>query len=105
MWEYFYSAGVAGILRECIFFAGIPSRPALKIFNPTPSRSRGILAGSTGLPFGALEEMLREPPLGLKRRTFLPFLEAEEAVRTKYNSSFPYSYVNDMDFVLKVLVK
>jgi hypothetical protein len=22
--------------------------------------------------------MLREPPLGLKRRTFLPFLEAEE---------------------------
>jgi hypothetical protein len=42
MWEYFYSAGVAGILRE--------SRPALKIFNPTPSRSRGIPAGPTGLP-------------------------------------------------------
>ncbi len=50
MWEYFYSAGVAGILRECIFFAGIPSHPALKIFNPTPSRSRGIPAGPTGLP-------------------------------------------------------
>jgi hypothetical protein len=28
--------------------------------------------------------MLREPLLGLKRRIFLPFLEAEEAVRTKY---------------------
>ncbi len=41
-WEsIFCSAGVAAILRECIFFAGIPSRPALKIFNPTPSRSRG----------------------------------------------------------------
>ncbi len=26
------------------------SRPALKIFNPTPSRSRGIPAGPTGLP-------------------------------------------------------
>jgi hypothetical protein len=28
--------------------------------------------------------MLRESPLGLKRMTFLPYLEAEKAVRTKY---------------------
>jgi hypothetical protein len=37
MWEYFYSAGVAGILWECIFFVGIPSRPALKFLIPLPS--------------------------------------------------------------------
>jgi hypothetical protein len=32
----------AGILRD--------SRPALRIFSPTPSRSRGIPTGSPGLP-------------------------------------------------------
>ncbi len=37
-------------LRECIFLAGIPSHPTLKIFNPPPSRSRGIPVGPTGLP-------------------------------------------------------
>ncbi len=37
--------------------------------------------------------MLREPPLRLKRRTFLPFLEAEEAVRTKYYSIEDITYL------------
>ncbi len=35
--------------------------------------------------------MLCEQPLGLKRRTFLPFLEAEEAVRTKYKPGLNFS--------------
>ncbi len=35
---------------EYFYIAGIPSHPALKICSPTPSRSRGIPAGLTGLP-------------------------------------------------------